>query len=80
MRLQPNVRITGAERAQLAQLVHERYQAGEPIRTLATSLGRSYGFVHRLLEEAGAELRHRGGDNRPKQTTTDTRTSTEATA
>ncbi|WP_431928593.1 helix-turn-helix domain-containing protein [Nonomuraea jabiensis] len=69
MRLRPNVRITGAERHQLAQLVADRYQAGEPIRTLALSLGRSYGFVHQLLEEAGVELRHRGGDNRKNVTT-----------
>ena len=72
MRLRPNVRITGADRAQLAKLVHGRYQAGESIRALALSLGRSYGFVHQLLEEDGAELRRRGGNNRstsPSSTT-----------
>jgi hypothetical protein len=34
------------------------------------SIGRSYGFIHQLLEEAGAELRHRGGDNRTRPTST----------
>ncbi|MFI7134389.1 helix-turn-helix domain-containing protein [Nonomuraea sp. NPDC050153] len=77
MRLQPNVRITGADRHQLAQLVADRYQAGESIRALALSIGRSYGFIHALLEEAGADLRHRGGDNR-KNATTEPTTSTGA--
>ncbi|GAA3206589.1 helix-turn-helix domain-containing protein [Nonomuraea helvata] len=55
-----------------------RYQAGEPSCTLALSLGRSYGFVHQLLEEAGVELRHGGGDKRPKSATTEATTSTGA--
>ncbi|MEV4115082.1 helix-turn-helix domain-containing protein [Nonomuraea sp. NPDC049695] len=42
------------------------YQAGESIRALALSIGRSYGFIHALLEEAGAEIRHRGGDHRTR--------------
>jgi len=72
VRLRPNVRITGADRAQLAKLVHGRYQAGESIRALALSLGRSYGFVHQLLEEDGAELRRRGGNNRSTTSATST--------
>ncbi|MEV0391444.1 helix-turn-helix domain-containing protein [Nonomuraea sp. NPDC050643] len=30
-------------------------------RELALATGRSYGFVHRLLQEAGVTLRSRGG-------------------
>ncbi|MEV0231220.1 helix-turn-helix domain-containing protein [Nonomuraea sp. NPDC050786] len=38
-----------------------RYVAGESIRQLSVATGRSYGFVHLLLVEAGALLRRRGG-------------------
>ncbi|MEV4079708.1 helix-turn-helix domain-containing protein [Nonomuraea fuscirosea] len=66
MEIKPRVRILGAERHQLAQHLAGRYQAGESVRVLALSIGRSYGFVHALLEEAGVELRHRGGNHRPR--------------
>ncbi|MEV0236916.1 helix-turn-helix domain-containing protein [Nonomuraea sp. NPDC050786] len=66
MHIKPRVRIVGAERHQLAQHVAGRYQEGESIRELALSIGRSYGFIHTLLEEAGAGLRHRGGDHRTR--------------
>ncbi|SDL73964.1 hypothetical protein SAMN05421874_12851 [Nonomuraea maritima] len=79
MQLRPNVRIVGAERAQAAQAVALRYRSGESIRAIALSIGRSYGFVHQLLEEAGAELRHRGGDTRSR-TETNTTTSAGASA
>ncbi|GAB2918454.1 helix-turn-helix domain-containing protein [Nonomuraea fastidiosa] len=69
MQIRPNARIVGEERVQLAQHVAARYQAGEPIRAIAAAIGRSYGFVHQLLEEFGVELRARGGDNRPAKTT-----------
>lgn len=65
MKLPKNTRIVGAERAQLAEALAKQYAGGESIRFIALNLGRSYGFVHRLLEEAGADLRHRGGDHRP---------------
>ncbi|TMR88617.1 helix-turn-helix domain-containing protein [Nonomuraea basaltis] len=67
MQIRPRVRIVGAERHQLTQLVAGRYQAGESIRVLAESIGRSYGFIHKLLEEAGVDLRHRGGDHCPRK-------------
>jgi hypothetical protein len=57
-------RVTGEARAQLIREVAARYGAGESIRELAASLGRSYGFVHRLLIEADVELRGRGGATR----------------
>ncbi|SEU46495.1 helix-turn-helix domain-containing protein [Nonomuraea wenchangensis] len=70
MQIRPRVRIVGAERHQLAQHIAGRYSAGESIRALAASIGRSYGFIHQLLEEAGAEIRHRGGNHRTRPTTT----------
>ena len=52
------------ERSELAADLKRRYEEGESIRRLAAATGRSYGFVHRLLSEAGVELRGRGGATR----------------
>ena len=60
-------RIVGAERATLAKDLVKRYTAGESIRALAASTGRSYGFVHRVLSESGVTLRGRGGATRTKK-------------
>jgi hypothetical protein len=59
--LRKGTRVTGADRSKLATDLKSRYDAGESIRSLATSTGRSYGFVHRLLTETGVALRSRGG-------------------
>ncbi len=57
-------RVTGEDRAAMSRDLVARYEAGESIRELAASTGRSYGFVHRLLSESGAQLRGRGGATR----------------
>jgi hypothetical protein len=57
-------RVTGQAREKLAADLKREYEKGKTIRALAESTGRSYGFVHRLLSEAGAEFRDRGGDRR----------------
>jgi hypothetical protein len=62
--LKKGTRVTGADRSRLAGDLKSRYDAGESIRSLATSTGRSYGFVHRLLTETGVALRGRGGATR----------------
>lgn len=59
--LQKGIRVSGEDRSQLASELKRRYDGGESIRQLAAATGRSYGFVHRVLSEAGAELRGRGG-------------------
>ena len=59
-------RITGAERDRLATDLKKRYESGASIRELAADTGRSYGFVHRVLLDAGATLRGRGGAVRRK--------------
>ena len=41
--------------------------SGASIRDLASETGRSYGFVHRMLSEAGVALRGRGGATRGKK-------------
>ncbi|MBV2366117.1 transcriptional regulator [Streptomonospora sp. NEAU-YY374] len=62
--LKKGTRVTGSERSELATELKNRYDEGESIRSLAASTGRSYGFVHRLLTEAGVTLRGRGGATR----------------
>ncbi|WP_375433205.1 helix-turn-helix domain-containing protein [uncultured Friedmanniella sp.] len=57
-------RITGADRTTLGASLAERYQAGESIRALAEDIGRSFGFVHGVITEAGVPLRGRGGPTR----------------
>jgi hypothetical protein len=62
--LRKGTRVTGADRSKLAADLKNRYDAGESIRSLATSTGRSYGFIHRILTENGVTLRGRGGATR----------------
>ena len=59
--LRKGTRVTGPDRSKLATDLKQRYDAGESIRSLATSTGRSYGFIHRILTETGVALRGRGG-------------------
>ncbi|MFH8337032.1 helix-turn-helix domain-containing protein [Streptomyces sp. AM6-12] len=56
--------ITGGAREKLAEAFAGEYRQGRSIRAIAEEHGRSYGFVHRLLGEAGVPLRTRGGDVR----------------
>ncbi|MEU4077728.1 helix-turn-helix domain-containing protein [Streptomyces venezuelae] len=55
------VHVTGPARLKLGAELKKAYTAGASIRALAHGCGRSYGFVHRLLTEAGTILRTRGG-------------------
>jgi predicted transcriptional regulator len=59
-------RISGSERDMLAADLKKKYESGVSIRALAESTGRSYGFVHRVLSEAGVTMRGRGGATRGK--------------
>jgi hypothetical protein len=65
--LKKGSRITGTERDKLAGDLKRKYDAGNSIRALAESTGRSYGFIHRILSESGASLRGRGGATRGKK-------------
>jgi hypothetical protein len=60
-------RILGGARDTLGAELRKKYEKGASIRALAESTGRSYGFIHRVLSEAGVTLRSRGGATRPKQ-------------
>jgi predicted transcriptional regulator len=59
-------RVTGQERADLARSLEAQYRAGASIRELSESTGRSYGFIHRMLTDAGVPLRGRGGATRAR--------------
>ena len=64
--LKKGSRVTGAERDKLAADLRKKYDNGQSIRHLADAHGRSYGFVHRMLSESGAQLRGRGGATRTR--------------
>lgn len=53
-------RISGAARRKVTPKIKKRYLHGVSIRRLAEETGRSYGFIHRILVEAGVTLRSRG--------------------
>ncbi len=57
-------RLSGKERAALTESLRRKYDKGASIRALAAEIDRSYGFVHRVLTEAGVTLRGRGGATR----------------
>lgn len=59
----PGKRVTGEARTIMAGEVIRAYAEGKPIRQIAQEQGRSYGAVHRMLSDAGVELRKRGGSN-----------------
>jgi hypothetical protein len=65
--LKKGSRVTGVERDKLSTGLKKKYDGGASIRELAASTGRSYGFVHRVLSEAGATLRGRGGATHGKR-------------
>jgi hypothetical protein len=65
--LKKGIRVTGGDRDKLSGTLRKRYDGGASIRELASSTGRSYGFIHRMLLESGASLRGRGGATRKKR-------------
>lgn len=60
-------RVSGSERDKLTADLTKKYAAGASIRELAAQTGRSYGFVHGVLSDAGVTLRGRGGATRGKK-------------
>ncbi len=59
-------RLTGEQRAEMSGSLAAQYRAGASIRELASSTGRSYGFIHRMLTDAGVPLRGRGRATRDR--------------
>jgi hypothetical protein len=58
----------GGEKPNLGAELKKAYSRGASIRTLAHGCGRSHGFVHRMLTEAGTAMRTRGGSNARRRT------------
>ncbi len=69
--IKKGVRLTGADRDDMATRLVTEYEQGASIRSLAESTGRSYGFVHRVLSESGTTLRSRGGATRGRAKASD---------
>ncbi|MBB6036905.1 helix-turn-helix domain-containing protein [Phytomonospora endophytica] len=67
IKLEKHKKVRGAQRTVLVSSLVAAYIAGRSIRALAAELGRSYGFVHRLLADSGVALRPRGGHRLPQQ-------------
>ena len=61
-------RITGSARKELEDSLVTKYEAGTSIRTLASEIDKSYGFVHGILVASGTALRGRGGATRRRGT------------
>jgi transposase len=60
--------VSGSNRAETRAAAAKLYADGATVRHIASDLGRSYGFVHRLLVESGVPLRSRGARSRPADT------------
>jgi len=52
--------MLGPERGPVIRDVVAWYEAGASVRNIADHIGKSYGFVHRMLVDAGVTLRPRG--------------------
>ncbi|WP_411146729.1 helix-turn-helix domain-containing protein [Streptomyces sp. x-80] len=66
-------RATSDARTALAAQFRAAYENGAAVRSIAEKAGRSYGFVHRILAEAGVAFRARGG-GRPRCPADESRT------
>jgi hypothetical protein len=55
----PGERHTGERRAQVAESVKALYLRGLTVRAISAKTNMAYGKVHRLLAQAGTELRSR---------------------
>ncbi len=64
LRLPKNKHLLGPERARFAAELKQAYLNGTSIRELAEQTDRSFGWIHRMLSEAGVTFRSRGGPTR----------------
>lgn len=58
-----HVRLSPKAREDVRRALSIEYAAGKSVRALASAHVISYGFVYRLLHEAGTEMRRRGSAN-----------------
>jgi hypothetical protein len=55
--------VFGTARVDLRHRMRLEYETGLTIHQVAAQFGRSYGTTHKLLTEAGTQMRGRGGAN-----------------
>lgn len=68
-KIEKGVPITGKDRDEWGAALKQKYEDdGATIRELAESTGRSFGWMHKLLREAGTSIRGQGGDQRSSAT------------
>lgn len=53
--------LRDGERLRVRQAMRADYEGGKTVREIAEQYERSYGTAHKLLTEAGTEMRGRGG-------------------
>ncbi|WP_313905963.1 helix-turn-helix domain-containing protein [Streptomyces malaysiensis] len=63
-------RVRGQVREKAKADIVREYKEGKSIRDLATESGRSYGFIHKILDEARVKFRKRGGNTRKRPPST----------
>ncbi len=68
-RLEPHRRLSDAERKRIGEVLRREYEAGRSVRELCADTGYSIGRVRRLLIDAGATFRPRGGARRRRTST-----------
>ncbi|MER8002111.1 helix-turn-helix domain-containing protein [Streptomyces sp. NPDC095613] len=56
--------LKGKELANHQREVLKAHSDGYSIRAIADECGRSYGAIYKVLDDAGAKMRPRGGDTR----------------
>jgi len=66
-KIEKGKRVTGTDLDALAKELRKQYTACASIRELSGDLGRSYGFVHRVLAQDGVTFRSRGGARKEKK-------------
>lgn len=54
-------RLTTQQRASLGAGLRRQYEQGDTVKVIATRVGRSYGFTHQILKDAGTVMRKPGG-------------------
>lgn len=54
-------RTPAGQRARIETELRKKYDAGASIRAIAEETGRSYGWIHGVLGDAGVIFRQRGG-------------------
>lgn len=61
--VEPHKRLTPEQRSSLGLELKAKYESGATLRELSEQSGRSFGWIHKVLEENGTQMRPRGGNH-----------------